>query len=106
MEKKEDKAGRITGFAHFSGKTLNLEALERAAEEAEAQEVTESEFGEVDEELFDNDEDLDDLDFDSNDDDDDDDDDEDEPDIWIIGATKLALVLVFFGESERSGQKT
>lgn len=101
MEKKEDKAGRITGFAHFSGKTLNLEALERAAEEAEAQEVTESEFGEVDEELFDNDEDLDDLDFDSNDDDD-----EDEPDIWIIGATKLALVLVFFGESERSGQKT
>jgi hypothetical protein len=81
VEKKEDKAGRISGFLHFSGSNgmLHLEALERAAEEAEAQDLTEAELAElaVNAELFDDDDDLDDLDFNS----DDDDDDDDEPDI-------------------------
>lgn len=84
VEKKEDKTGRISGFLHFSGANgmLHLEALERAAEEAEAQDLTEAELAElaVDAELFDDDEDLDDLDFDS-DDVNDDDEEEDEPDI-------------------------
>lgn len=82
VEKKEDKTGRVTGFLHFSGK--NLEAIERAAEAAASQDLTEAERAElaIDEDLFDDDEDLDDLDFDSDDDGDDDgDDDEEEPDI-------------------------
>ena len=72
-EKEVDKSGRLTGFEQFSDKagTLNLEAMEAAAENAQA---------DVDEELFDvsDDEfdDLDDMDFDDSDDDED-----DEPDI-------------------------
>jgi hypothetical protein len=69
-EKKEDKTGRITGFLHFSGKGgKNLEEMERAAEELN-----------VDEELFelDDDDDLEDLDFE---DDEDDEEDDDEPEI-------------------------
>jgi hypothetical protein len=65
VEKKEDKSGRITGFMHFSGKGgKNLEEMEKAADE----------LVDIDEELFDleDDDELDDLDFD---------DDEDEPDI-------------------------
>eukprot|EP00549_Striatella_unipunctata_P002229 CAMPEP_0118689328 /NCGR_PEP_ID=MMETSP0800-20121206/9430_1 /TAXON_ID=210618 ORGANISM="Striatella unipunctata, Strain CCMP2910" /NCGR_SAMPLE_ID=MMETSP0800 /ASSEMBLY_ACC=CAM_ASM_000638 /LENGTH=298 /DNA_ID=CAMNT_0006586717 /DNA_START=98 /DNA_END=994 /DNA_ORIENTATION=+ len=76
---KEDTSNRITGFQHFMGKTglLNLAAMEKAAEEAENQEIPADEL-DVDEELFDDDDDLDDLDFD---DEDDDDDDEEEVDI-------------------------
>mmetsp|Transcript_24506 Transcript_24506/g.57595 ORF Transcript_24506/g.57595 Transcript_24506/m.57595 type:complete len:300 (+) Transcript_24506:114-1013(+) len=68
-----DKSGRLTGFQHFTDKagTLNLEAIEAAAENAK---VDENEAVDVaDEDLFDvSDDDLDDLDFDS---------DDDEPDI-------------------------
>lgn len=69
---------RLTGFQIFSekGGVFNLEKLEAAAEEME----NDASALEVDEELFGDDEDLDDLDFDSDDDDDDDDSDE-EPDI-------------------------
>ena len=79
-EKVVDKTGRITGFLQFSDKigTLNLEAMEAACDDAQ---VDEDEELEVDEDLFDVDDDelddLDDLDFD----DDDDDDDDEEPDI-------------------------
>ena len=72
---------RLTGFQVFSEKAgvFNLEKLEAAAEEME------NELGgDVDEALFNDDEDLDDLDFDSDEDyeeDSDDDDDDDEPDI-------------------------
>ena len=75
VEKEVDKSGRLTGFDQFNDKagTLNLEAMEAAAENAQA---------DVDEELFDvsDDEfdDLDDMDFDS---DDDEEDEDDEPDI-------------------------
>jgi hypothetical protein len=79
-----DKTGRTSGFLQFSDTTavLNLEALEAAWENAQKDEDEESEednLENVDEDLFngDDDEDLDDLDFD----DDDDDDDEEEPDI-------------------------
>lgn len=73
--KDVDKSGRLTGFQHFSGKagTLNLEAMEAAAENAQVDENEEADV--VDEDLFDLDDDLDDLDdmdFDS---------DDDEPDI-------------------------
>ena len=82
-EKVVDKSGRITGYLQFSDKigTLNLEAMEAACDDAQVDE--DEEELEVDEDLFDVDDDelddLDDLDFD--DDDDDDDDDEEEPDI-------------------------
>jgi hypothetical protein len=77
-EKKEDKSGRLTGFAQFSGAAMNLEAIEAAAQEAENEEIDPDELN-VDEELFDvDDEDLDELDFDS---DDYEDEEEPEPDI-------------------------
>lgn len=77
--KDVDRAGRMTGFEHFSNKMVNLEALELAAEEAEQG------FA-ADEDLFEDDVDLDELDFDDEDDDDEDfeeedDDDEEELDI-------------------------
>ncbi len=74
--KEVDKSGRLTGFQHFTDKagTLNLEAIEAAAENAQ---VDENEVDVVDEDLFDVEDDdlddLDDMDFDS--------DDEEEPDI-------------------------
>ena len=75
--KEVDKSGRLTGFQHFTDKagTLNLEAIEAAAENAL---VDENEPVDVlDENLFDVEDDdlddLDDMDFDS---------DDDEPDIW------------------------
>lgn len=77
--KDVDKSNRLTGFQHFTDKagTLNLEAMEAAAENAQADENEAVDV--VDEGLFDvSDDDLDDLDdmdFDS------DDDDDDEPDI-------------------------
>jgi hypothetical protein len=55
--------GRITGFDFFSDKTNNLEALEAAAEEAGKIEDEEELAEDVNEELFDDDIDLDDLDF-------------------------------------------
>lgn len=68
----EARGGRLTGFEQFSSKLglVNLDALEKAAEEAE-NEGAELDVDEldVDEDLFDEDEDLDDLDFDSDDDD-------------------------------------
>ena len=71
--KDVDKSNRLTGFQHFTDKagTLNLDAIEAAAENAQ---VDENEPVDVaDENLFDvSDDDLDDLDFDS---------DDDEPDI-------------------------
>ena len=73
----DDKAGRITGYQYFKNTANNLEALEAAAEAAEQQEI-------IDEELFEDDVDLDDLDFDDDDDEDeeeDDDDDDEEVDI-------------------------
>ena len=84
-EKVVDKSGRVTGFLQFSdraGGSINLEAMEAAAEnaqvdeeEAAADEEAAAAAAVEDEDLFDlDDEDLDDLDFD-------DDDDEDEPDI-------------------------
>mmetsp|Transcript_22285 Transcript_22285/g.46954 ORF Transcript_22285/g.46954 Transcript_22285/m.46954 type:complete len:300 (+) Transcript_22285:399-1298(+) len=72
--KEVDKSGRLTGFQQFTDKagTLNLEAMEAAAENAQADE-NEEEVDVVDEDLFDVSDD--DLDFDS------DDEDDDEPDI-------------------------
>ena len=85
-EKIVDKSGRLTGFEQFSGKAgvLNLEDMEAAWENAERDEdedEDEENLAEnVDEELFDvEDDDLDDLDFE---DDDNDEDDDEEPDIW------------------------
>ena len=92
--KDDHKIGRATGKAQFSDKSLNLEALEAAAENAqtdpdeveddedEANNVVDNSDDEGDdiiqEELFDlDDEDLDDLDFDDDDDDDEDDEDVD-----------------------------
>jgi len=87
--KKEEEAmeGRMTGFQYFNekvGGVLNLEALEKAADEAAASgEGEDGEYDsegvnmhELDEDLFDDEDDLDDLDFDSDDEEDDDDDDE------------------------------
>jgi hypothetical protein len=68
--KKEDeeKASRLSGFEHFSDKTNNLEAIEAAAEQAELDENAIEESRDVNEQLFeDDDEDLDDLDFESSD---------------------------------------
>ena len=76
--KEVDKSGRLTGFQHFTDKagTLNLEAIEAAAENAQVDEDEEVDV--VDEDLFDLEDDdlddLDDMDFDS-------DDEDDEPDI-------------------------
>jgi len=67
--KDVDKSSRLTGFQHFTAKagTLNLEAMEAAAENAQADENEVLDV--VDEDLFDvSDDDLDDLDFDSDDD--------------------------------------
>jgi hypothetical protein len=50
---------------------MNLEALEAAAEQAEVDDDDEGNLDEVDEELFQEDVDLDDLDFDSDEDEDD-----------------------------------
>lgn len=70
-DKREDKSGRITGFAHFTnkaGKTVCLDDIEKAAAEAESAPINPEEL-DVDEDLFDleDDEDLDDLDFDEDD---------------------------------------
>lgn len=80
-EKKEDKTGRLSGFQLFSGKgdsMVNMDDMERAAEEAADQPIDPDEL-DVDEDLFDleDDEDLDDLDFDE----DEEDDEEEEPQI-------------------------
>ncbi len=84
-EKTVDKTGRMTGHAQFNDKTgtFNLEAFEAAAENAqrddEEPEDDEDLAENVNQELFDvEDDDLDDLDFDDEDDDEDDDFDEDE----------------------------
>jgi hypothetical protein len=79
-KKMEDKTGRVTGFLQFSGAASNLQALEAAADEAERDETPI-----IDEELFDDDEDLDDLDFSDGEDDDDDEyeDSEDEEELDI-----------------------
>mmetsp|Transcript_13950 Transcript_13950/g.38347 ORF Transcript_13950/g.38347 Transcript_13950/m.38347 type:complete len:297 (-) Transcript_13950:91-981(-) len=76
-EKVVDKSGRVSGFLQFNGKagTLNLEAIEAAADDAQVDEDEEENLENVDEGLFDvDDDDLDDLDFD-------DDDEEEDPDI-------------------------
>lgn len=77
-KKTVDKSGRLTGYQQFSGIdiTNNLEALEAAAENAERDE--EESVGDVDEELFmdEDDVDLDDLDFESDDDGEDEDEEE------------------------------
>lgn len=71
---------RLTGFQIFSGKAgaFDLKKLEAAAEEMEndTSALDPEQLGDVDEGLFDDEEDLDDLDFDS-----DDDDTDSEPDI-------------------------
>lgn len=73
-EKAVDTSGRISGFLHFSDKTLDMEAFEAEAENAQVDE--DEEIDVEDEDLFDLDDDdlndLDDMDFD---------DDDDEPDI-------------------------
>jgi len=74
-EKKVDKTGRLTGYQQFSNTaSMNLEALEAAAELAEQEEMDEDELEDVDEDLFEDDVDLDDLDFDDDDEDDDEED--------------------------------
>lgn len=80
-EKVVDKSGRSTGFEQFSGKVgmLNMDDIERAAEEA-LEDEDEIRIEGMDQNLFEDDDDLDDMDFDS-DDDEDFDTDEDEPDI-------------------------
>jgi hypothetical protein len=69
-QKKEDRANRLTGYQQFAA-NMNLEALEAAAEQAEVDDDDEGNLDEVDEELFQEDVDLDDLDFDSDEDEDD-----------------------------------
>lgn len=76
-DKEVDKSTRLTGFEHFTDKsgTLNLEAIEAAAENA-LEDENEAADNVVDEDLFDvSDDDLEDLDFDS------DNDEDEEPDI-------------------------
>ena len=75
---KDEMKDRLTGFEHFSGKAgvLNMDDIEAAVNKISADD---EEKPDVNEELFDDDDDLDDLDFDS--DDDLDDSDEEEPDI-------------------------
>ena len=73
--KEVDKSGRLTGYQHFTDKTggtLNIEAMEAAAENAQ-EDINEDLF-DVSDDDFD---DLDDLDFDSSDEEDED----EEPDI-------------------------
>merc|ERR1712238_406949 len=72
IKEDEQHASRLTGFDQFSSKTgiLNLEAIEKAAEEAgnvEGESSLNLDMAEleVDEGLFDDEEDLDDLDFES-----------------------------------------
>ena len=69
-EKKVDKSNRISGFLQFTGKggSFDLEAMERAAEGVSEEPNTDEKL-DVDENLFDLDEDgdLDDLDFDDDD---------------------------------------
>jgi hypothetical protein len=82
-EEVDEQEGRLTGYEQFTQKLglANMDALEQAALDAENEEGDEFD---VDEELFDDDEDLDDLDFSDeeyDDDFDDDDDDEEEVDI-------------------------
>lgn len=78
---KGDDDEKLTGFQIFSEKAgvFSLEKLEAAAEELEndTSALDPEELGEVDEDLFDDDEDLDDLDFEDSDDEDSD----EEPDI-------------------------
>jgi hypothetical protein len=69
--KDVDKAGRLTGYEQFAGKMSNLEALEAAAEEAEREYDINIPTDEVDEELFEDDVDLDELNFDDDEDGDD-----------------------------------
>jgi ribonuclease E len=82
LDEEELIESRSTGFEQFSQKLglANLDALEKAAEEAENEEGDVEDLNvdelDVDEDLFDEDDDLDDLDFDSGDDDSDDDDEE------------------------------
>jgi len=81
--KEEEMEGRLTGYQQFSEKLglVNLDALEKAAEEAVNLDVEDLD---VDEDLFDDESDLDDLDFDDEEEsDDDDDDDDDEDDLSI-----------------------
>lgn len=86
-EKVVDKTGRSSGFAQFSDKNgaFNLEAFEAAAENAQRDEdedegVDDDHLAEnVNEELFEDDDDLDDLDFD--DEDEDEESEEEEPNI-------------------------
>ena len=70
-KKDDEKESRLTGYEQFCGKMgiLNLDAIEKAADEAENDpKKVDVEELDVDEDLFDDDEDLDDLDFDSDDD--------------------------------------
>lgn len=76
------KAGRLTGYEFFSDKTNNYDAVEAAAERAETDAAyvdkdEEDANNDVDEALFDDDVDLDDLSFDDDDDEEEDDDDDD-----------------------------
>eukprot|EP00559_Dactyliosolen_fragilissimus_P008989 CAMPEP_0184864112 /NCGR_PEP_ID=MMETSP0580-20130426/13821_1 /TAXON_ID=1118495 /ORGANISM="Dactyliosolen fragilissimus" /LENGTH=310 /DNA_ID=CAMNT_0027362765 /DNA_START=148 /DNA_END=1080 /DNA_ORIENTATION=+ len=73
-KKEEDVAGRMTGFEYFTQKTggalLNMDDIEKAAEEVESRSFeNDADLNvdnlDVDEELFDDEDDLDDLDFDS-----------------------------------------
>lgn len=81
--KKKEYEERPTGFQIFSDKAgvFNLEKLEAAAQEMEndTSALDPEELGDVDEDLFDDDDDLDDLDFD--DEDDEEIDSDEEPDI-------------------------
>lgn len=75
--KEEEMEGRLTGFQQFSEKLglVNLDALEKAAEEAGNVDVEDLD---VDEDLFDDESDLDDLDFDDEEESDDEDEEEDD----------------------------
>ncbi len=73
---EDEMAIRMTGYEYFTqkGGVMNLELLEKAAEDAAAESGDEDEFDgvdvdelDVDEDLFDDEEDLDDLDFDDED---------------------------------------
>lgn len=83
----EEVAARLTGYEYFTqkGGILNLELLEKAAEEAAEASGDEDDVDDldVDEDLFDDDDDLDDLDFDDEDDDEDYDDEDDDEEIDI-----------------------
>ena len=70
-KKDEDIENRLTGYQQFSGKIglLNMEEIEKAADQAENEPSNLNvEALNVDEDLFDDEEDLDDLDFDSDED--------------------------------------